>query len=369
MRASEGTPEGVIVTTGRVSMEHPSIVQTSSKDFIVEALGGPLPHFISRTRWDRVADKHNWFLHYGDAVPASLMLQATHEAFSQHVGLTIAPETAWYMIVHEVAICVKNSPIKYAHLFTDKPGEKQIMRIIDDSLRYGSADNDWGSTIELFRKPLHEKLSPNTANLFLPKFSTLTPESEVALILALMDSASPYYDYRVMTRCGIPAVRITGTVEDWEKVVAHAIDMAVAVPELQPYFTDLISVLKTIRDTVAIGAIDPDFWCSVYKYNDQSGAPRVTGWLAAFTAYLQTKEGPVMKEKFNWRELHKSDYYGQYTNTFPAHVSKIPFIWEYRVGGAKDIPMVFSAGVYGVEYQSEFLTPQLGFGVFEPKTA
>ncbi len=72
-----------------------------------------------------------------------------------------------------------------------------------------------------------------------------------------------------------------------------------------------------------------------------------------------------MKKQFGWR----SNEWGWRTDSFPSHISKVPFIWEYeRELPRREIPMIFSAGVYGVEYQNDFLTPKLGFGVFEPKS-
>ena len=35
------------------------------------------------------------------------------------------------------------------------------------------------------------------------------------------------------------------------------------------------------------GDVDRPFWRSLYKLNDQSGSPMITGWITAFFPYLK----------------------------------------------------------------------------------
>jgi hypothetical protein len=61
--------------------------------------------------------------------------------------------------------------------------------------------------------------------------------------------------------------------------------------------------------------------------------------------------------------MHLNEYGGFETNQFPAHVTRVPFTWDYF--GTK-IPMAFAAGVTGVDYVDEtFLRPGLGYAVVE----
>ena len=131
---------------------------------------------------------------------------------------------------------------------------------------------------------------------------------------------------------------------------------------LQNYFADLIPVLQEIARTAQEEPVDYDFWRSIYKWNDDSGGPYVSGWITALTAYVPSSEGFVMKEEFDWRRLAESSWGGYGTNKFPSHVSKVPFIWNYY---ENEIPMSFISGIIGVDYDEGFLAPRLGFGVIE----
>lgn len=287
----------------------------------------------------------------------SLAVQALHQAFAGHVAFSLRPETAWYMIVHEVAEYIRQNPDECARLFTGDAGAKQTIEVRDDSLSY-DRPSDWGRTINLFRNPLHERLAEGTADLFLPRFSTTTVVDETALLVALMDAASPYCRYEVMTLCGIPKIRLEGHYVDWRKLYVQAESLAGKFNGLYDYFANLLPVLQTIANTAEGATPNFEFWRSIYKYNSGSGGPRVNGWIRAFFAFIQTPDGPQPKDDFEWG----SRWGGFRLNHFPAHVSNVRFIWDYY---GRLIPMTFAAGITSVGYEDSFLTPKLGFAVAE----
>jgi hypothetical protein len=348
------------------STDNVSVDLASNEEFLSAVLGEPKRfHYSSR-------DKHyvvnQPVTRYGSDVTrnaaaykvptVSLALQSVHQAFAAHVPFSLRPDTVWYFIVHEVAEYVRQNPDRCASLFTDTPEAKQTIAVRDDSLRY-NAPSDWLSAINLFRDPLAAKVSDRTMELFLPSFSTSTVEDETALLVALMDAASPYYQFKMYTMCGIPQVRLEGIASDWRKLYEGADRLAVEFGGLKGYFTDLLSVLQRITETAELTTRDEDFWRSIYKQDDGSGGPFVNGWFTAFFAYEQTDKGPKFKEHFDWAGMR---YGGYQTNEFPSHVSKVPFIWNYF---GTEYQMAFAAGVTGVAYDNEFLSPRLGFAVAE----
>lgn len=90
----------------------------------------------------------------------------------------------------------------------------------------------------------------------------------------------------------------------------------------------------------------------------------VTGWITSFFAYLQTDDGPKLKDEFgfkdpfDWRSRMSHGLSGYTTNRFPSHVSTLPFIWHCF--GTR-YNMVFAVGVTGVDFDDDtFLAPRLG---------
>jgi Domain of unknown function (DUF4419) len=136
---------------------------------------------------------------------------------------------------------------------------------------------------------------------------------------------------------------------------------------LSGYFTDLLPVLQTIAETAGGMTPDEEFWHSIYKASDQSGGPYVTGWITVFFAYIRTRDGAKFKgqagsaDPFNWRSLKSGGFDGYKTSQFPAHLSTVPFVWDYY---DTLYAMAFASGITGVDFDDDtYLAPRLGFAV------
>ena len=303
---------------------------------------------------------------------SSLFFWTAHECFSKHLPLALDPAVIWYVILNEVATAVKADPMNWARLFTRKPDEKQIVRVRDDSLVYPdpTGANNWGAAVGLFDAELATFIpDPETMNTMLPRFSTSTFETQIAHLVTFMDAASPFYDYRVMTMCGIPAVRMDGTEGDWNLLLHRATAVANLVPNgdagvhMTRYFTHLLPLLGKLSAARA-GEEDLPFWRSLYKLDGGSGGPYVLGWLTQFLAFVSTYGGEMVpKDKDLFDIENYRGWGGLSTGDFPTHVSNVSFLWEYF---GQEIKMQFVAGVLGVDADDGFLAPRLGFGVLEP---
>ena len=291
----------------------------------------------------------------------SLVITTMHDCFDQHHPMTLSPSVMWYMIVHEVAEHIRRNSGRYAHLFTKTPDAKRTIEVRDDTLVYGQPTG-WLNSINLVRQPLEEVITSATMQLFVPAFSGMTLEEEVSLLVTLMDAASPFYGYEWRTMCGIPQVTLEGSQADWQLLVSQAERMAGAIDGLEPYFQDLLPVLKLIAETAKTGTVNEDFWTSMYKFDGGSGGPYINGWITAFFAHLNTHDGIVPREEFGWERMAKSCFSGFQVYNFPAHVTRVRLAWNYL---GTNIPMSFLSGVLGVDYSDGSLTPRLGVAVIE----
>lgn len=292
---------------------------------------------------------------------SSLFFTTAHQAFDEHVPLSISPELFWYAIVHELSIYVKANKELAANIFGADPDEKKEIIVRDDSLVYGG-NNDWAGSIALVEKPLIEVFKPNAIELFVPNFTTLTPEIKATFLVGLMDTVSEYVELKWVTRCGIPRIKLEGKKEDWQ-LLAHQAKLAHRLfLGLDGYFRELIPVLERVAETFDGSEIDRNFWTSFYKIDDGSGGPFASGWLTSLLCYLNTEKGPTQKKEFDWRKDMDAGWSGLTTDEYPTHISKVNFLWEYLDA---EIPMGFAAGVTGVEWSDGFLSPKLGYVVYE----
>lgn len=350
--------------TGFVSAEHLPTERVPLAEFVGELFPG---HKIEHLHRPDILSLDTYRGRYGVYVkPYSLFFQAVHEAYNQHLPFAIRPEVLAYLILHEIAVVVNAHPDDYRDLFTTSR-EKVIIMVRDDTLVKGDSCSDWGKTIGLFEGKMREFVPGQLLGNVIPGFSTDTPESRAATLVAFMDAAQSYYDYRVMTLCGLPRIRLDGTSDDYQKLLASAIELSHAFKRhLSMYFEHLIPVLQTIAAQAAGEPIKNDFWKNLYQYNSGSGEPTFSGWITAFLAHTRTDEGQLIPKDerfFDWRQLHDCD--GIPIGAVSTHVSSAPFQWSYL---GTNYPMRFIGGVLGVEDSEGFVCPQLSYGVLNATT-
>lgn len=285
----------------------------------------------------------------------SLLLRAVHLSFAAHLPLSLSPDVVWFTVVHEVAVHVQLNADQYAGVFTDTPSHSQTIQIRDDSLL--APEPDWSRSIRLVLEPLREKLGAEVTDLFLPRFSTTTPDDVSSALVALMSVVSPYYRFEWHSSCGIPRIRLEGTADDWKLLTQRVRELAPWFDGLRPWFDALCPVLDEIAATAAGGTVDKDFWHSLYKWDSQSGGDYVSGWITVLFAHTQTPAGPQPKESFRWR---RGERYLE--NTFPSHVAKVPFQWTRP---DRALEMQFMSGILGIERDGDYLRPCLAYAVTE----
>jgi hypothetical protein len=199
----------------------------------------------------------------------------------------------------------------------------------------------------------------------LPAYTTETPESRVASLISFMDAASPYYQYSVRTMCGIPRIRLFGTVEDWRLLLACARKLAERFDaHLGVYFKHLLPVLKKITEQADPATpVDDGFWRSIYKRDSSSGGDEVTGWATALVHYLKQPDGKLVEKDSrcaDWSRPTNHRVAGLKHDGFALHLASVPFTWKLV---NMKLPMKFVGGILGVDDEDGFLTPCLSYAV------
>lgn len=310
---------------------------------------------------------HESFLHTSQSqgIRTNMLLAAADYCFQAHVPFGLRPEVLWSTILTQVAAEVKSRPETYRHLFTTSAGKETIL-VRHDGLRLGDPYG-WDQAIGMFAAPLRERIPSDVADVCLADdLSTCGTLEELAHLISLMDAASPYYDYVVQTRCGIPRVALYGSAEDWANLVARVDRLAAHFPFLATYFGSVRPILQTLAATAAGGAVDPGFWRSAYKRDHGSGGDKLTGWLTAFYAFLTTQDWRTGQTTTALRTDFKWDHQwgGISPASFPSSISAVDFIWDYF--GTK-LPMKFCGGTLTTVEIDGFLTPRLGWAVVHAK--
>jgi len=196
-------------------------------------------------------------------------LGAIHSAFSDHIPLKIDPDDIWLIFLAQVSLLVGNNPEKYRNSFVNHSG-KQTIEIRNDSLvkdeEIKASSKKWKFVFPDFEQRLNEsmKLNMNIA------FSTTTLETYIASEILIMAAMKDYFNYRVFTMCGIPEIRINGTVDDWQllKTKLSEICNLIFEPHWIPKFGNFIDQCIYVIQ----GHGDPDYWVGLYYYNEVAGS-------------------------------------------------------------------------------------------------
>ena len=279
------------------------------------------------------------------------LIATVHEAFANERELVFSPDVIWTAILQQVALHIDKNAEALREKFVSHKGRETI-RVRHDV-------DSWLEVFPKFSAVLQEKIVnkdffENTTG----DFSTSGINEQVVRTISLMESMQSYFQYEVMTMCGIPRITLTGTAKDWYNLMARA-DAICQETEMTKWAGELMPVLYQF----SVLATDPskasaDFWSRIYKYHgpEESGSlSSCTGWINVFfpsmfdrVSTVETKD----QEKFanwivdaNWWESNVADNYlcgatSSHTR-YTSGVSAVDFKW--LIGG-NEVPMTFCGG-------------------------
>jgi Domain of unknown function (DUF4419) len=287
-------------------------------------------------------------------------VEALHIAFGAHYGIVISPDMIWLMICHGFANHVNTNSEALRHKFVAHKGKKTIAIRRDDFIK--GQQNAWENTFPEFCGEIEKHVGKDLNDLVIANFSTTGAAETAAFQVAMMDAMGKYFDYTVMSICGIPEITLTGTEQDWQWIADHITqfdeyELGWWTKELQPILTQFVKAKQ--------GEIDIDFWNSIYKFNSGSGGSWITGWIIKFFPYLISKNNaPMHKNPYIQNPINLKGGGLGFAN-IPKGCAKANFIWQYH---RKKFKMEFLAGFVGFSQDENLnLIPEINWVVREKK--
>ncbi len=297
------------------------------------------------------------------------LIGALHEGFASHRPVSLSPDIIWLTICQGLAHHVNANAESLRHRFVKHEG-KLTLKVRRDGFVKGSPENDWPGVFAEFGAAIREHIG-DAHRLILADFSTTGPVERAASEVVLLDVMHAFFSYEVRTICGIPAITLEGTLEDWRSIARRV--QAFAAFDLEWWIKPLLKVCDHFVDAAA-GTIDRDFWNSFYKWHGRegSGSPYVTGWVVTLFPYLDNpvakwaslrgmrSAAPPLRRNLWLSARFSSPPPGR--DDFPSLPAKAPFRWQYleTVFG-----MEFVGGLIGIAQDSNTLTlrPEIGWAI------
>ncbi|MDB5349957.1 MAG: hypothetical protein JWN86_1204 [Planctomycetota bacterium] len=328
------------------------------------------PESIESRRIEGCADYHGRLL---GGVSFHPVVAAVHCAFMGHRPLSLSPDIIWLMIAQGVANHVNAHSQELRPRLVRHEGRMTIDVRRDDFVK-GSPENPWPEVFAAFSAKVREHVGP-AIELFVPSFSTTGPVERAASEIVLLDAMKSYFDYVLQTLCGITAITLEGTSEDWETLAVRAeafaeFGLGTWIELLRPILRQFVRASR--------GDVDVAFWRSLYRYKNQSGGPVITGWIMGFFPYLKDARtglasvplsglfepgDEAIHQVLGLENAERSGYaFGAGIGSLPGGLAAAPFRWEYF---DKTFPMEFLGGFVGVRQDTETLAlrPEIGWAV------
>jgi len=233
-------------------------------------------------------------------------LSTVYEAYSNHYNLRTSPEDWWYTIIQTVALAIDDNSKSDAvrKFFVQHEGKKTIQVDVKPDQLKNISGIDYSWLFDQFSEGIERNINvPEYVQQMIPDFSTTTSVHRIVSQITLMTSVQEFFEYRVNTICGIPAIEMKGTLEDWMKLkekikaLGKTLEPILSDIELEygvdlwgrNYFTDgydddllWFERIEKIADKLIEtfkGNPDEDFWSRIItekRYG--SGGPTFKGW-------------------------------------------------------------------------------------------
>lgn len=325
---------------------------------------------------------------------------AVHAAYRKHFPLVLSPDMIWLLVVQGLAVHVRENAEALRGAFVTHT-MKANLQVRRDTFVKGSAGNDWEGVLQEFSEQIRAYIGGVSHDTLVPSFSTTGAVERVAFEVALMDTLQHYFDYDLLSVCGIPAFLLEGTLSDWQQLRAQA-------EQLSQYELDwwLVHLLPVLDEFVAAasGNPNPTFWAEFY--GDEScqtgtyicGMDGFMGHIVNFFPYevnvppipgsraeeyfgtaRSARRNPSLGKRIGKLKTAVGEYGGRVYEaepdqfrwgevfsdlSLPASVSVAPFTWHYHTS---QYPMEFLAGFVGArqERRTRAIRPEIGWAVRE----
>ncbi|KXN74032.1 hypothetical protein CONCODRAFT_77045 [Conidiobolus coronatus NRRL 28638] len=298
------------------------------------------------------------------------LAEAAHIAYANHHGLTLSPDHILITILQGLSIHITQDPEKYratVGLKHTEPNTKEEIIIVRDEFQLGNPSNDWEGTFPEFLSEISKRVDNEVSPLLLGKFSTSSPRDVAVTALTIMDVYKSYFEYGVLTRCGMPEITLKGEKEDWTLLKNRVKQILDRFDDLGFWTDHLYPILDEFIAATNENKVNEEFWKSMYKVSGGSGGPFLSGWICGLYPYISAYDYDSQKavnmknEHMDWKRAGRS-WGGLTFNSLPNGFTSTPFTWYYL--GSK-LKMSFVGGLLGVSLnsQTDHVSPAVGWAV------
>ena len=280
--------------------------------------------------------------------------------FAEHRPLVLSPDMVWLVIAQNFSYYVNEHADELCSKLVSHDGK--ISLVVNSQEDLVSGHPDWSAIMTDFERQIAEHSKADICHTITADFTTTGPTERIASQITLMDAMKSYFEYIVHTlACGIPAITLQGTPQDWQKVYDKA--MALKKYGMGWWTKDLDPILKEFV-RASQGKPNQAFWKDMVMKDTPlrlrgggcsfEGPTELDGWFLKLFPY--DKDGVRTPEKV------------AHTRQMLSEMVRVPFRYVVTAPSGQtlsDTSMELFAGLVSVKEDpvTLALTPQIGWMV------
>ena len=147
-----------------------------------------------------------------------MFFQTIVRAYAEHRPLVLSPDMMWVLVSQGFARYVNAHSEQMRHQLVSHDGKMDL--VVQSEKDLLSEDADWEKLMSDFTAQISDNTKGDIAQTITADFSTTGTTERITSQITLMETVKSYFDYVVVRiACGIPTITLTGTPQDWQKVV------------------------------------------------------------------------------------------------------------------------------------------------------
>ena len=147
-----------------------------------------------------------------------VFFQTVVRAYAEHRPLVLSPDMMWVLVSQGFARYVNAHSEQMRYQLVSHDDKMDL--VVQSEKDLLSDDADWEKLMSDFTAQINDNTKGDIAQTITADFSTTGATERITSQITLMETVKSYFDYVVhYIACGIPTITLTGTPQDWQKVV------------------------------------------------------------------------------------------------------------------------------------------------------
>lgn len=260
---------------------------------------------------------------------------AVRLAYNHHVPLRLRADHIWITILNSIGLYIEKNAERLRESFVAHEGKLDLCVLVPPDWEASDDRIRWDDVIASICGLIEGNTVTEVRSAFEAPFTTSDAIAATAARVSLMAALKSYFDYSMMTMCGIREVKLEGTEGDWillRERVAGLGKIGGLGAALGPWLSKLDTVLSNLIDTYN-GRPDVAWWSHIYNCHvrhGSGGGTYISGWFLDF--FLYDSRGNELHGGTGSPHLREEH--------LPVGYASVPFHWKLLGGWKREFELL-----------------------------